>query len=320
MTNLNHLIQIQRFKNEILNFISKETGTFRFTFLNNKQNTANNAVSPFRADHAGCHCYVQPFTNNGKNEFSDYGQGSSYYITFNEWLDDAYKANMAIRADYLSYLKEYEGNLHNKYFFFISRSSNTIYKISFMSVLSNLKECKKVRKTSFETIDIPVSLAEKSAEFNSAEYKQSSDNSFNPDYFKSIYIGNFTYAKYRNATCVQLFQLATNGDILNQKSFRSIKELYDTIKRWDESDSLKSYKTFQRSVAKGDFTLIIKVKGYTSFLVVSLNETIDTEAFVIEEVVDKVVPNPFFDETQPENEYNNMKTIIVKSHYEFKFR
>lgn len=308
MTNFHFTNQITNHKNEILNFLSEESKTFRFSFLNNKQNTSNKCKSPLRKDMAGCHCYFLPWEATG-NGWLEYKQDKAYYISFNEWVDGGL-SKMTIRTEYIEYFGGED--ISNKYFLFISKMNDSIYEIPFKDVLFVLKDLKRFHNNAYECVHIPVDeLAIRCSKMNHNTYVQSCTKSYDPAYFEPKFIGNFAYAHYISGTNVNIFKVSTTGAIENKRTFRSMKECYDMLKKANV-EGLKTYKTFQRHCADGDMTFeYVDSTGTKQMLVVSLNEEINVE---VERVIDETMPNPLFCEDCPED-VDNPKELVIKDHY-----
>lgn len=307
MANVKHSNQIKSHQNEILNFITNnQTNHLRLNILNSK----NNLGVGTRASNKGAHILAQIVTGWDTGEI-DYVK-KAYYITFNQYESIHGHLSFVLRHDLVKYWLQ--NDTSDVYVMFISDVDDSIYEVP----VDNIKEYYKnnsnkknicVMHSLFEDVIfvLDATLYTKAAKQNHNEYiyKQYIDENgydtkhdFNPAYFKPQFIGNFTYAQYRNKTNVKVYQYyAKSGEFINEKTFRSIKELYDLLIKKGAYN--KSYKSLQRDIASGK--LINLDNDIVVYMTTNLNLPHDELDLIAKQ---HEVINTLYNEYEPESEEN----------------
>lgn len=305
MANVKHSNQIKSHQNEILNFISNnQTDHFRLNFLNRK----NSGVGT-RASNKGAHILAQIVT--GWDDHSlDYDR-KAYYITFNQYENIHGYLSFVLRHDLVKYWLE--NDTSDVYVMFISDIDDSIYEVPVDKIKEYYKNNDKknicVMHSMFEDVIfvLDATLYTKTAKQNHNEYvyKQFKDENgydtkydFNPAYFQPQFIGNFTYAQFRNRTNVKVYQYyAKSGEFINEKTFRSINELYALLVK--KGAYSKSCKTLRRDIAAGK--LIQLDNDIVVYMTTNLNLPHDELDLIAKQ---HEVTNVLYNEYEPESEEN----------------
>lgn len=320
MNNKSFTNKIKNKENEILNFFSElNSGEFIFNFLNNNNKHGKMMVGT-REQWSGSHIRVMyryetctKFSNTSKDWYN-YEDPQGYYITFNgyENFGDGHSLCVSIRKDLVLYWAQTETS--NRNVLFISEFTDEIYVIPVKNILhfiaKNKDNCIEVNYNGFADYIIPLSYETYTEchRQNHNEYK----GSYNTRYFAPECIGEFTYAFHRRGTSIKMV-LFSNGKYVKEQVFRSISELYETLKKWKVYD--KSCKSLQRSIAKEE--VVHLATGCDIYITSDLERDIKSENIKIIEVVDETIPNALFCPALPEDE-TNPRYLVTKTHKEIK--
>lgn len=306
MANVKHSNQIKSHQNEILNFITNnQTNHLRLNILNSK----NNLGVGTRASNKGAHILAQIVTG-WDDGMPDYDK-KAYYITFNQYENIHGYLSFVLRHDLVKYWLE--NDTSDVYVMFISDVDDSIYEVPVDKIKEYYKNNDKknicVMHSMFEDVIFVLdsTLYTKAAKQNHNEYvyKQYIDENgydtkhdFNPAYFQPQFIGNFTYAQFRNRTNVKVYQYyAKSGEFINEKTFRSINELYALLVK--KGAYSKSCKTLRRDIAAGK--LIQLDNDIVVYMTTNLNLPHDELNLIAKQ---HEVTNVLYNESEPESEEN----------------
>ncbi len=314
MNNTNFTNKLINNKNAILNFFAEQSPNFYFNFLTKNEYVGKMHIGT-REQWSGCHCRVQFFENHGKayvdgkitdRDFSEYKDAKAYYISFNAYNDYRTKEqekgflSVSIREDVIKYWLQTETSNCN--ILFISTLDSKIYEMPVKNVLHYVchhkKEC-LVSYNGFNDFIIPVCN-----DTVSRESQMICDNllpmTFKDGYYKPEFIANHVFTFHRRGTPVKVVSFSREGKYIQERVYRSISELYETLKAHKVYS--KGSKSLQRDVAK---ELSIELEnGMTIFMTTDIDKTFENTTVEVETVVDEYMNNPFFNSCQPEDSCN----------------
>ena len=321
MKNTSFTNKIKNHKNEILNFFTElSSGEFFFHFLNNNKCFGKMTVGT-REQWSGSHIRVinrfesgTKYSNTSRDWYN-YDDPQGYYITFNgyENFKDDHSLSVSIRKDLALYWAQAETS--NVNVLFISEMTDEIYVIPVKNILYFIAKNKdnkdiEVNYNGFADYIIPLSneTYTECRKQNHNEY----EGHYDTRYFIPECIGEFTYAYHRRGTSIKMV-LFSNGKYVKEQIFRSISELYETLKKWKVYD--KSCKSLQRSIAKEE--VVHLATGCDIYITSDLERDVKSENIKIVEVVDETIPNALFCPDLPEDE-SNPRVLVTRTHKEIK--
>ena len=321
MNNISFTNKIKNHKNEILNFFTElSSGQFFFHFLNSNKKFGKIMVGT-REQWSGSHIrVVNRFEtgtkySNTSTDWYNYDDPQGYYITFNgyENFKDDHSLSVSIRKDLALYWAQAETS--NVNVLFISEMTDEIYVIPVKNILYFIAKNKdnkdiEVNYNGFADYIIPLSneTYTECRKQNHNEY----EGHYDTRYFIPECIGEFTYAYHRRGTSIKMV-LFSNGKYVKEQIFRSISELYETLKKWKVYD--KSCKSLQRSIAKEE--VVHLATGCDIYITSDLERDVKSENIKIVEVVDETIPNVLFCPELPEDE-SNPRVLVTRTHKEIK--
>ena len=253
--------------------------------------------------------------SNTSTDWYNYEDPQGYYITFNgyENFKDDHSLSISIRKDLALYWAQ--ADTSNVNVLFISEMTDEIYVIPVKNILyfiANNKDNKdiEVNYNGFADYIIPLSneIYTECRKQNHNEY----EGKYDTRYFNPECIGEFTYAFHRRGTSIKIV-LFSNGKYVKEQIFRSISELYETLKKWKVYD--KSCKSLQRSIAKEE--VVHLATGCDIYITSDLERDVKSENIKIVEVVDETIPNALFCPELPEDE-SNPRYLVTRTHKEIK--
>jgi hypothetical protein len=327
MTNLNFTTKLNNYKTAILNFFAEQSPNFCFNFLTKNEYVGRMRIGT-REQWSGCHCRVQYFENHGKayvngvktdKDFNEYKDAKAYYISFNAYNDyrgeksELGYLSISLREDLIKYWAQTE--TENRYVLFISSFNASIYEMPINNIvdfyIKNADKC-RVSYNGFSDCIIPVSketVSKESAIKNEEKLPMGYDDHF----YKPQYIANFVYSVYRKGTAVKVVSFSKSGKYIQERTFRSISEVYDLLQKFHCYS--KSKKTLQRHVA--DEMVIDLDNGMKIFITTDVEKSFKDVNYEVVEVIDEYIKNPLFNEDQPEDSCNPKK-LPSKRHFELK--
>lgn len=213
-------------------FKSQSTKKFYLNVMNN--HTLNNDKFPnryLRKDHGYAHIVVTYFSKSDESNFRDFEERQYYYITRLQKDNE-----LQVRRDLIEIWGKESSN--DVSILVINEKYNKVAAIPVKALISMKHSLGRTENLDFLWVYslsendliwkvVPLCATEESTKALMAEWQ---------------FLGNVTYAKYRENTLVRVISYK-NGNRSNIVDFKSIKQAYDTL---HEAGFDMSYKTFQR--------------------------------------------------------------------------
>ena len=245
MKNTNYTNKLIENKNIILNHFAEKSPNFYFNFLTTKPMVGTMNVGT-REQWSGCHCRVQYFENHGKavidgkltdKDWKEFATPKAYYITFNAYNDYRNQKegfgylSVSLRADLVDFWSQTE--VSNCYVLFVSSLDGKVYEMPVKSIVAYVLKNKESCKVCYNGfLDYIIPVCNETVEYESKQIGyELRPMTYDVQYFKPEYIANFTYSVYRRGTAIKVGMFSASGKFMNERTFRSISELYDKIEK-----------------------------------------------------------------------------------------